>query len=413
MPAQAELYRVVEAKLQAVIGERVRVTTVRRLALLVSGLVAAKSSVVSQMAAGLWEAGVSMAQVTSIARRLRRSLHDPKVTAATCYEPAVRTLIDWEGLARRGKPAILALDESSQDERVHLLRVSLTYWGTAVPLAWEVWPQNVAMDEGEYWRRIDAVLDRVTALLPAGLTVILTADRAFDIPPFVARVAARGWHWVVRLKAEGANRFLDWQGREHGLKTLAHRHVAAPGQRWKARGRIFKGAGWRPASVVAVWAPGAKERLVVITDLPPTWEVLRHYDRRFWIESGFRTDKTQGWHWEACQVTDLEHHARLLVAMAWATLLVLCLGLAEARAALATVATRRASPPTTHRSPPKPQHARASLFTLGLRLARRWLARTAVPRFLWFLSQLSAPAWTTRWYRAQAYRYLFSQTVRP
>lgn len=413
MPVQAELYRVVEAKLQVVITERVRITTVRRLALLVTGLVAAKSSVVSQMAAGLWEAGVSVAQVESIARRLRRCLGDPKLTATTCYEPAVRTLIDWEGVRRRGKPAILALDESSQDERVHLLRVSLTYWGTAIPLAWELWPQNTPLAAGEYWRRIDAVLDRAAALLPPGLAVILTADRAFDIPPFVERVAARGWHWVIRLKAEGANRFLDWQGREHGLKERVHRHVAAPGQRWKARGRIFKGAGWCPASVVAVWAPGAKERLVVITDLPPRWEVLAHYGRRFWIESGFRTDKTSGWQWEACQVTDLAHHERLLVAMAWATLLVLCLGLAEARSALADVAAQRIAPPITRRSPPKPQHARASLFTLGLRLARRWLARTALPPFRWLLSHLAAPAWNTRWYHAQATRYLFSQTVRP
>jgi len=146
MPAQTELYRVVEAQLQAVVtGPGVRITTVRRLALLVTGLVAAKSSVVSQMAVGLWEAGVSLVRVESLGRRLRRSLNDRQLTVSTCYEPAVRTLLDWEGLRRRGKPAILALDESSQDERVHLLRVSLTYWGTAIPLARDIWPQNVAM----------------------------------------------------------------------------------------------------------------------------------------------------------------------------------------------------------------------------------------------------------------------------
>lgn len=413
MPAQGELYRVVEERLQVVREPGVRITTVRRLALLITGLVAAKSSVVSQMAVGLWENGVSVVQVASIARRLRRVLHDRKVTAASCYEPAVRTMLDWEGLRRRGKPAILALDESSQDERVHLLRVSLTYWGTAISLAWEVWPQNEALAEGEYWRRIDAVLDRAAALVPTGLAVIVTADRAFDIPPFVERVAARGWHWGIRLKAEGANRFLDWQGREHSLKALVHRHVAAPGQRWKTRGRIFKGAGWCTASLVAVWAPGAKERMVVITDLPPRWEVLGHYDRRFWIEAGFRTDKASGWQWEDCQVTDLAHHERLLVAMAWATLLVLCLGLAQARTDLAQIAALRAAPRTSHRSPPKPQHARASLFTLGLRLARRWLACTVAPPFRWSLSHLSSRAWNTRWYRAQARRFLFSQTVRP
>jgi hypothetical protein len=411
MPAQGELYAVVVSKLQEVLsGEGVRITTVRRLGLLIAGLVSAQSSVVSQMASGLWVAGVSTAERLSILRRLRRTLRDRRVTAETCYEPAVRTLIDWAGLQRRGKPAILALDESSQDDRVHLLRVSLTYWGTAIPLAWEIWPQNVALEEGEYWRRMDVVLDRVAALLPAGLDVIVTADRAFDIPPFVARIAARGWHWVIRLKAEGANRFLDHQGREHRLTALIHRHVAAPGQRWKARGRIFKGAGWRDASVVAVWAPGAKERLVVITDLPPRWEVLGHYDRRFWIETGFRADKSSGWQWEANQVADLDRQNRLLVAMAWATLLVLCLGLAEARTCLAAVTAATRQPPASRR-PPKPQPARESLFSLGLRIARRWLARTSLPACRWRLSLLASPSWASRWRQAQSHRYLFSQTV--
>jgi hypothetical protein len=410
MPAHGELYPAVVAKLQEVTaGERVRITAVRRLALVIVGLLAAKSSVVSQMASGLWEQGVSEAQVPSIARRVRRTLRDERMTWARWYAPAVRTLINWAGLQRRGKSAILALDESSQEDRVHVLRVSLTYWGVAIPLAWEIWPQNVALAEGEYWRRVDAVLDRVATVLPAGLTVIMTADRAFDIAPFIDRLAARGWHWVVRLKAEGAHRFTDRLGREQGLKTLIHRHVAAPGRRWKARGRIFKDAGWRDASVVAIWAPGAKERLVVITDLPPRWEVLRHYDRRFWIEPGFRIDKSAGWQWEASQVTDLDHVERLLVAMAWATLLVLCLGLAEARSRLLHVASASPAP----RRPPKPHHARESLFTLGLRLARRWLARAALPPFRWLLTHLASPAWNTHWYRAQSRRLLAFQTVRP
>jgi len=414
MTAPEELYPAVVAKLQEVTaGQGVRITAVRRLALVITGLLAAKSSVVSQMATGLWEHGVSTAQVPSIARRLRRCLHDSKLTYASWYAPAARTLINWAGLQRRGKPVILALDESSQADRVHLLRVSLTYWGLAIPLAWEIWPQNVALEAGEYWRRVDTVLTQVAAVLPDGLAVIMTADRAFDIAPFIDRLTARGWHWVVRLKVEGAHRFTDRLGREQGLKGLIHQHVAAPGQRWKARGRIFKDAGWRDASLVAVWAPGAKERLAVITDLPPRWEVLRYYDRRFWIEPGFRIDKSSGWQWEASQVTDLDHAERLLVAMAWATLFVLCLGLTEARTRLHSVAVTTATRPA-HRRPPKPTHARESLFTLGLRLARRWLARAAPPPpFRWLLTHLSAPAWNTRWYRAQSLRLLFAQTVRP
>jgi hypothetical protein len=410
MPAQAELYAVVERKLQEVLaGAGVRVTTVRRLALLIVGLIGARSSVVSRMATGVWEAGASAAERPSILRRLRRSLRDRRLTAEGCYEPAVRTLVDWAGLRKRGKPAILALDESSQDARVHLLRVSLTYWGTALPLAWETWPQNTAQGDGAYWERMDRVLDRVAAIVPAGLDVIVTADRAFDIAPFVDRLAARGWHWVVRLKAEGAHRFLDHRGREHGLRALIHRHVAAPSRRWKARGRLFKKAGWRAASVVAIWAPGAKERLVVVSDLRPRWEVLRHYDRRFWIEAGFRTDKSSGWQWEANRVADLDRQRRLLVAMAWASLLVLLLGLAEARSRLAAVAAATRTP--ARRRPPNPQPARESLFSLGLRIARRWLARTALPSFSWRLSRLASSSWASRWRHAQSLRFLFSQSV--
>jgi hypothetical protein len=410
MSATEELYPVAVGVVEeATASSGLRITTVRRLALLAVGLVAATSSVVGQMASGLWERGVSTVQVPSIARRLRRCLGDPKLTAATCYTPALRTLVNWGGSIKRGTPVVLALDESSQDERVHLLRVSLTYWGTALPLAWKIWPQNTPLADGAYWAAMDEVLEQVATILPAGLEVIVTADRAFDIPPFIDRIAARGWHWVVRLKANGATRFLDAQHREQAVKLLVQRYVAAPRRRWKARGQLFKHAGWRAASIVAVWAPGAKEALVVVTDLPPRWEVLRFYDRRYWIEAGFRTDKSSGWQWEDGQVTDLAHVERLLIAMAWATLLVLRLGLHDARTRLLAVAT---SPRPAPARPPKPQPARESLFTLGLRLARRWLSRAAVPPTSWSLSHLDSTAWTSRWRQAQAHRFLFAQTVR-
>lgn len=408
MTAQGTLYQAVEAKLQEVVsGERVRITAVRRLALVITGLVAGKSSVVSQMAVGLWEQGVSTVQVASIARRLRRGLHDTRVQASTWYQPAVRQVVDWGRLRQRGKAVVLALDESSQEERLHLLRMSLTYWGKALPLAWRLWPQNTPLAAGAYWDHIDGVLEETAATVPADLDVVVTADRAYDIPPFIDRVAARGWHWVVRLKANGAGKFRDHQGREQDLARLIRRYVAAPGQRWKTRGAIFKKAGWRTVSLVAVWAPGAKEPLVVLTDLPPRWEVLRLYDRRFWIEPGFRTDKSAGWHWEDSQLTDQDTVERLLVAMAWATLLVLALGAHQAQLLLARLA---AAPPT--RRPRVPQHARESLFALGLRFARRWLADPTFPT-RWSLTHLDAPAWNTRWIHAQIQQALFPQTVRP
>ena len=64
--------------------------------------------------------------------------------------------------------------------------------------------------------------------------------------------------------------------------------IWAPGQRWKGRLQVFKEAGWRQASIVAVWEPGADEPLVTLSVLPVSWNLDDTYDQRFWIEHGFR-----------------------------------------------------------------------------------------------------------------------------
>jgi hypothetical protein len=90
MTAKAGLYQVVAEQIeQALVGEGVRITTVRRLSLMTTGLLAAKRSGVSPLAWGRWETGVSEAQVESIERRRRRSLSDRLLTAKTCYAPAM------------------------------------------------------------------------------------------------------------------------------------------------------------------------------------------------------------------------------------------------------------------------------------------------------------------------------------
>jgi hypothetical protein len=407
MPAHVPLYHAVFQHLLAhTRATPVRLTSVRRLALLVTGLIAARSGVLAQIAAELEALRLTgAARAEHIARRLRRALNDPQLDPRSCYEPALRAALDWPALLRGRRQVVLALDERSQGDAVHLLRLSLPYWGGSLPLAWAVWPQNAPLRAGAYWAAVDGVLARVAALLPAGLPVVGVADRAYDVPPFVDRLAAYGWHWVVRAKANSTLCFRDRRGREAPLRQLVRARVRSAGQRWKGRGQVFKGAGWRAASVLAVWAPGQAERLVLLSDLPPQWAVLRLYDRRFWIEPGFRADKAKGWQWEASQVRGVAHHERLLLAMAWASLLMLCL---RVRAAQARLAAARAP-----RRPARPQHPRQSLFTLGLRRVRQWLYRTVDEALPWTLPALDAPSWHTQWLHQQAQHLIFGQSVRP
>ncbi len=402
MPAPVPLYQALLAKLtDLTAGRNVRLTSLRRLALLVTGIIDARSCVLAQVAHSLLAQGLTQASAAeSIGRRLRRTLGDPYLQVAACYEPLLAQVIDWPALAGIKRQVVIAIDETTREERTHLLRASLSYWGGAIPLAWTTWAQNVALPQGTYWTAVDSVLERLRALLPVGLAVIIVADRLYDIPAFVDRVTTRGWHWVVRCKARGSLRFRDRQGREWALKQIVNQRVGQAGQRWKAKGWVFKDAGWRAASVVAIWGVGEKEALVVLTDLAPRWEVLRLYERRAWTECGFRSDKSKGWRWEDTQIQGLDHHEHLLLAMAWASLVVYCLGVAEATA-------RR-----TAAGHPKPQHARLSLFTMGLRRAQRWLCQTLPTSINWHQPDIDAKSWTDQWYSFLSYRYVFT-TVRP
>ena len=158
------------------------------------------------------------------------------------------------------------------------------------------------------------------------------------------------------------------------------------------------------------WALGQAEPVVVLTDLPAAVDGAGSHDRRFWIEPSFGADKSHGWEWEHSQVQGLVHHRRLVLAMAWASLLMLVLGVAEAQRRLATVAHR---PPRGPHRPGQPRHARASVFTLGLQQARRWLYGTAQGPLHWWLPALDAPSWRDQWHRAQARYCPALSTVRP
>jgi hypothetical protein len=406
MPAATVLFQAVLSHVQQMCAPaRVRVTAMRRLALLVTGLLAARSAVVAHLAAEVAALGLSNAQEASIARRLRRTLHEASFPPVQVYGAAVRAAVAWQELRQRGRPVVLAVDDSSQADHIHLLRVSLVYRGGALPLAWAVWAQQVVQPRGAYWQAMEQVLAAAATLIPADLAVVVTADRAFDVAAFVDRVAAHGWHWLVRTKLSSQLQFRAHDGQ-----------VARLGARFQARGWVFKAAQWRAASVVAVWAPMQPAPLAVLSDLPPHWRLVAQYRQRFWCEAGFRTDKSHGWHWEQCQVRGVVHHDRLLLAMAWATLLVLCVGVTVA-AQQCQQLTHRGQPPratTRLRSLRHPPHARQSLFTLGLWQLRHWLYQPppAGARLPTCLPAPAAPAWSAQWYAAHALARL-PQTVRP
>lgn len=277
MPAEHSSYQAILEQVQlTTMGLGVRATTVTRLALLVVGRIAGRACVLGQIATEIWALHVTRARtIEHVERRPRRALNARWLTSSTCYEPVMRQVLPWERVIGRGQTVFLALDDSSQAARIQLPRVRVVYWGTGVPLAGAVWEQNVPLEDGRAWKELPAVLDRVAASLPPGVHVVVLADRAFAVAPFVDRIAAHGWDWIVRVTAAGAGRFRDADGVEHEPRTLIRRYGPGPLQRWRAPGQMCKKAGWGRVAVVACWEPGAREPLVVATSLPPSWEGAR------------------------------------------------------------------------------------------------------------------------------------------
>lgn len=403
MSAQPPLYQTLLERIAAAVPASVRRSSVTRLALFVTGLLAARSTVIKQIAAELHTLDLTDAACPEhIERRLRRSLNDPLLCPALCYAPVLHQVLDWTQVMHSARQVVLIVDESSKTDQCHLFRVSVAFQGGAVPLAWALWEQNVVQDEDHYWKQVDVVFTQVQKLLPLRAKVVLLADRAYAVPNLIDRCAKRGWNYVIRLTTTGSHRFRDQRGRESGLRDLLGRRLRQPGQRWKARGELFKAAGWRRTHVVGLWGQAAKEPLVVLSDLGATWSVLRLYERRFWCEPSFRNDKSRGWNWETSQVQGVGHNKRLVLAMAWASLVVLCVGVAEAQERLEREVMKR-----ERGGKAQVEHARASIFTLGLRGVRRWLYGTARGALPWRVWGLDGESWQRRWHRCQASWLIF------
>lgn len=351
-----------------------------RLAFLVFGVLLSSSIVLRRIATTTALVEQTATHPASHERRLRRTLHDPQLTWAATYARTVRRVLRCP----KSGPWVVIIDESGHTERIRALVAALWYRGRALPLAWVVW-NGQAPHEQAYWTDTAALLEQVAQILPEGAPVRVVADRAFGCPAFTDLVSAKGWDWVVRVQGQTRMRLRD--GREQALQNL----LTAPGQHWDGSGQVFKKAGWRQATVLAYWSAQHRTPLLVVSSAAAGKQLAAHYRQRAAIEALFRDWKRSGWQWEASQVYARERQEQLLVALAYATLLTLCLG--EERAGHITVQ----GPQQGQR---RPWAARDSLFQLGRQRfwERIWQGeRTEV---VWELAHPDAPNWSKECWQA-------------
>jgi len=328
----------------------------RVLALLSLGMVQGETCSLAKAAGRVLPLGRATAPSTE--RRFRRFLANDGVDVRALRQALGRRL-----LAGAGETVWLALDETSQGKRhrphparvgetVHesaakMLSVRLLHRRRAVPLVWAVHPPGE--QAAPYETLIAALLAEVAACLPAGVRVVLLADRGLAWPSLIRACTALGWSYLLRLQEQTRIR-LAADGLEQAAATL----VDQPGRRWCGAVEAFKGEGWLAGNLVAVWRRDVKQRWLLFTDLPAHGRRAAEYRRRMWEEESFRDDKSHGFDWERSRIRDPARMSRLLLALQLATLFVLCAGSGILKRGLRGRYTR-----TDQRD--------LSLFTLGLR----------------------------------------------
>jgi hypothetical protein len=390
----------------------------KRLAVLVTSLVAGKAATVAGLAQTVHALAITPAQEPSIVRRIQRLEADPRLDPAlvlpALFRSLLPTLLQSARCAHAANEATgpahharfvavrLVVDASTKGDQVHLLSVGLVYQGIVLPLAVRAWEQNVPLPEGEYITQLIEVLSEVNADLPAALRdhVLLLADRGFGTPRLLDLVAALRWHWILRVQDQVMVRLAD--GRTVPIRALADK----PGAVWvgadtsapsDAPLAAFKGAGWRPCRVVAVWLPEQEEPWLLLTDLDPSAERLRDYAQRWAIERLFLSWKSHGWELEQVGLSDLVRIRSLLTGLVLATLWRLAAAVPVAAHYLAQLPIATYRPGHQFRLPlwpTLPWPGKFSLFTWGTKIFHAANLTLTTPTLCWEFPDWDAPPWS-------------------
>lgn len=275
-----------------------RITQVRNLALLMTGLVLARSVHLDRISAQL----PLPATIPSLTNRLRRFLSNRRLSITNCYAPVARVL-----LARFAQAEIVLILDTTQLGRHHrLLTVSLAYRGRAFPLRFSVHRGKKGHVKVTHAMRL---LREIRPWLPHEQVQVL-GDSAFGEVPFIEHLSRWRWAYVLRVKGHYsvARDGRDW----HRLIDLG----LAPGQsRWLGAVHLTKKHNWVGSYVGLHWAEGEDDPWYLVSSLASWPRTLRAYRRRMWTEELYGDLKGHGFDLEATRLGSVLRLERLVLAV--------------------------------------------------------------------------------------------------
>lgn len=282
-----------------------RITRLRNLALVMSGLFLARS-VHLGLIVRKWPLA---AKLPSLENRLRRFLSNTAIDSVRLYTPVVRLLLGrFEGTTT---PLRLLLDTTQLGRRHRLYTVSLAWRRRALPLAFCV----VGKPKGHLnVREQKALLRRIAPLMTHFPAVYILGDSEFGQVELMRYCRRQGWHFVLRLRGHYAVRPVDDEQPGGPLCRIPlgegqTRYLGAASLTDKHAYRVF---------IVMHWRRGEEEPWYLASDRPVTPQTLRLYSRRMWTEELYGDLKGHGFDLEATRL----HHRKRLERLVLSVLLV-------------------------------------------------------------------------------------------
>jgi hypothetical protein len=213
-------------------------------------------------------------------KQVDRLLSNPRVEMDTAFLAWVPAM-----LAER-REIVVALDwtEYADDEHHTIACYLISDHGRATPLVWR--SHEAASLLAKRGRYEEQLLSTLRKAVPAGVRVIVLADRAFGSATLYRHLRKLGFDFVIRFRGciyvrtsdgryDQADEFLDGNG-----EPIRFDNVEVTAQHEKVAG------------FVNVWEKGMKEPWYLATSLPlEAREIVRLYGRRFTIEEAFRDEK--------------------------------------------------------------------------------------------------------------------------
>ena len=286
-----------------------RITQVRNLALVMSGLLLARSVHLDRISNQL----PLSAKIPSLSNRLRRFLSNKRLLPGTCYRPVAQVL-----LQRFARAEMLLILDTTQLGRWHrLLTVALAYRGRAFPLLFSVHPGKKGhVKVGQ----AIALLEQLRPWLPHDRVCVL-GDSAFGEVQLIKQLSQWHWDYVFRLKGhysvspDGSTwqRLMDLGLKPGGQRFLGAVHLT---QKHQLVGTF----------VGMCWAKGEEEPWYLVSSLDRWPVMLRAYQRRMWIEELYGDLKGHGFDLEATRLATVGRLERLVLAVSLVYVWLLALG---------------------------------------------------------------------------------------